>query len=62
MVGSVESESVWGANLDDPEAEAAGDKKREGPLSLSGWHIKALGRVCGEPVVLRLSRRGTVWP
>lgn len=32
MVGSVESESGWGANLDDPEAEAAGDKKREGPL------------------------------
>lgn len=31
MVGSVESESVWGANLDDPEAEAARDKKREGP-------------------------------
>lgn len=30
MFGSGDTESVWGANLDDPEAEAAGDKKREG--------------------------------
>lgn len=30
MLGSRETESVLGANLDDPEAEAAGDKKREG--------------------------------
>lgn len=41
--------------------EAAGDKKREGPLSLSGWHVKALGRVCGEPLVLRFSKRETGW-
>lgn len=32
MVGSGETESVWGANQEDPEAEAAGDKKREGLL------------------------------
>ena len=30
LVGPGKPESVWGANLGDPEDEAAGDKKREG--------------------------------
>lgn len=40
--------------------EVARDR-REGLLSLSGWYLAALVRECGEPVVLRLSRRGTGW-
>ena len=33
----------------------------KGPLNFSGWHLEALVRGGGKPVVLRLSRRGTGW-
>lgn len=36
-------------------------RRGKGSFNLSGWHLKALVRECGEPVVLRLSKRGTGW-
>lgn len=47
MVGSGQTESVRGANLDDAEDtedRATGDKKREGLPSCSGWCLEALLR------------------